>query len=92
MTERTADGRAESVQDDLANNEKEDAKDDVSDRPPILQGAGYEEELESQIDKQLDGIQEVQDHEKADSVGRPQAGPRFKGGEGDQEGYSEGDG
>ena len=47
------------VQDHLANNEEEDPKSNVSQRPAILQGIRDEYDLHHNVDQQADAIDEV---------------------------------
>lgn len=63
-----ADARAEGVEEDLAGDEEEDAEGDVAQRPAVLEGAGDEDDLHQDIDCKLDGIEQVEHDEDADSV------------------------
>ena len=84
-----ANSRAQRVQNNLANNEEDDGKGDIAQRPSVLQCAHNEDDLHGKVNDELDGVQEVQDNKEADRVGRAKAGPRFEGSQGDQEGYDE---
>ena len=87
-----ADGRAERVEDDLADDEEEDAEADVAQRPAVLQRARHQQDLQHHVHEELDRVQQVQDHEQSDGVGRAQTGPALEGGQGDQERDDEGGG
>lgn len=75
MRDSFADGRAEGVQDNLARDEEEDAEGDVAQRPAVLEGACHEDDLHDDVDEELDGVEQVENHEDADGVGGSKAGP-----------------
>ena len=63
----------EHVEDDLANDEEENPKGDVSKRPAILECVCDKYDLHGQVDQQAYAVNQVQDHEEANGVGRTQA-------------------
>lgn len=79
---------AESIEDDLAGNKKEDAKGNVAQRPPILQRPDHKQDLHADIDKELNGVEQVQDDKQTNRVGRTKPSPSPKG----CQRYQEGDG
>ena len=59
----------EHVEDHLANDEEEDPKGDVSERPAILQGVRNKYYLHGQVDQEAYAIDQVQHHEEANGIG-----------------------
>lgn len=76
---------AKSIENDLAGNEKEDAKGNVTQRPPVLQRSDNKQDLHANVDKELNGVEQVQDDKQTDSVGRTNTRPSFKGSQRDEE-------
>lgn len=74
MSDGVADLGAESVQDDLAHDEKEDAKSNITQRPAILKGSHDQQDLHADIYEELDGIQQIQHDKQADGFCRAHAG------------------
>lgn len=77
-----ADGGAEDIHDDLANDEEEDAKDNVTDWPAILERSKDQENLTSKVDGKADGVDDVGDHEDTDRVLVAQTSPVLEGEQG----------
>lgn len=73
-----ADGVAEDIEDDLANNEEENAKGNIAQRPAVFQRADYEEDLAGNIYEEADCTQNVCNDEDTDGVFWRQAGPSFE--------------
>lgn len=69
---------AEDVEGDLANDEEEDAKCNITQRPPVLERVDDEDDLHDDVDKQLDPVDEVQDDEQTRRVHRAQASPALE--------------
>lgn len=69
----------------MADDKEEDAKRNVAERPAVLQGARNEEDLHYDVDKQLNGVQQVQDDKQADRVGGRKTSPALKSADGDEE-------
>ena len=59
------------VEDNLANNKEEHAKNDISQRPAILQSVDDENDLHNQVDKEENGVEHVEHNKEPDGVGRP---------------------
>lgn len=66
---------ADGVQDNLADDEEEDTEADVAEWPAVLQSAGDQQDLQDDVDEELDGVEQVEDDEQANSVRRTQTGP-----------------
>lgn len=81
---------AESIENDLAGDEEEDAKGNITQRPPVLQRSDNKQDLHANVDKELNGVEQVQDDKQTNSVGRTNARPSFKGGQRDEEGNGKG--
>lgn len=64
---------AEDVKNDLADDEEEHPKGDVTQRPSVLQRVGDEDDLHNDVDEQEDAIDEIQNHEQAQRIRRAQA-------------------
>jgi hypothetical protein len=90
VADRCAKRRAEGVEDDLTNDEEKDAKGDVAERPPVLQGPDDEKDLQRDVDHQLHAVEEIQNDEKPDRVRRAKSSPRLESGQRDKEGDDEG--
>lgn len=69
-----ADLVADDVENHLADDEEEDAEGDIAQRPAVLEGVRHEDDLHDDVDEQADGVEQVQHHEQADRVRRPQPG------------------
>ena len=78
MRHRITDSVAEDVEDYLANNEEEDPKRDVPERPAILQGVRDKYDLHGQVDQKADAIDQVQHYEEANGVGWAQSSFAFE--------------
>lgn len=74
-----ADGVAEDVEDNLANNEEEDAKANVAQWPAVLECANNEDDLADHVYEEEDGVDDVGYNKDADGVGGAQAGPVLEG-------------
>lgn len=73
-----ANGVTEDIEDHLANDEEENAKQDVTQRPAVLQSSHYENDLADCVNEQTDGIDEVGDDKDANRVHGAQSGPAFE--------------
>ena len=73
-----ADSIAEHVEEHLANNEEENPKGDISERPAILQGVRNKYNLHGQVDQEAYAINQVQHHEEANGVGWAQSSFPFE--------------
>lgn len=82
---------AESVQDDLANNKEEDAKDDVAKGPAVAERAQDKKNLQHNVDGELDGVEQVENDKEANSVDGAEAGPALERSERNEEANREGD-
>ncbi|KAH6603697.1 hypothetical protein Trco_008472 [Trichoderma cornu-damae] len=81
---------AESIENDLPGDEEEDAKGDVAQGPPVLQRPNHKQDLHADVDEQLDGVEQIQDDEEPDGVGRTKPGPSLEGRQRDEEGDGKG--
>jgi hypothetical protein len=89
VLDSVADGSRECKQKNLGDGEECSAKDDIADRPTVIEGAKDEDELGDDVDDDAnDGPQDV-DHPEADRVGVGEAGEAFEGGDGDEEADAE---
>ncbi len=75
MLDVLADPLTEGVQDDLADDEEEDPKRNIAQRPPILQRVHHQNNLHHNIDQQLNPINQIQHDEQPGRVHRPQPCP-----------------
>ncbi len=73
-----ADSVTEHVEDHLADDEEENPKGDVSERPAILQRVRDEYYLHGQVDQQAYAVDQVQHDEKANGVGWAQPSFSFE--------------
>lgn len=87
-----ADGAAEEVEDHLPDDEEEDAKRDVPQRPAVLQRVRDEDDLHDGVDEQADAVEQVEHDEQPHGVGGAQPGEVLEGEERDGEGEDEGAG
>lgn len=78
MRGRVADVGAEDVQDGLADDEEEHAKDDISERPPLLQRVDDQQHLHDQVHEDEDAVEDVEHDEHAHGVGGAQPGPALE--------------
>lgn len=89
-----ADGHAQlggkGVEHNLTGNKEKDTKGNVAQGPAVLEGAGDEEHLHDHVDKQLHGVEQVEDDKQANGVGGREAGPAHKGANGDEKGNGKG--
>ena len=69
---------AEGVDENLANNEEEDAKGNVTQRPSVLESSHNEQDLHDDVDCEEYGTEDVEDDEEADGVVRTQPGPALE--------------
>lgn len=76
---------ADGIQNDLADNEEEDTKGNVAQRPAVLQGSNDKKNLEGDVDEKLDGVKQVEYDEQSDGVGGAEACPRLEGRKRNQE-------
>lgn len=75
MLDILTDPLTERVQDDLPNNEEENAKRNVPERPPVLQRIRHQNHLHYHVHEQLDRIDQIQHDKQPGRVHRPQPGP-----------------
>lgn len=83
MLDIVANGIAEDVENDLADDEEKNTKANVAQWPAVLEGAHNENDLADHVYEEEDGVYNVGDNKDADGVGRAQAGPVLEGQEGD---------
>lgn len=69
----------ENIQDDLSNHEEEHAKDDVTQRPAVLQCAQDKDDLADEVNEEKDSVDDVGDDENADGVLSVQTSPVLEG-------------
>lgn len=74
-----ADRVAQHVQGYLAADEEEDTKRNVPERPAVLQGVDYEDNLQDDVDEEADAVEEVQDDEKSHRLCWSQPRPALEG-------------
>jgi hypothetical protein len=74
-----ADGVTKDVQDNLADDEEEDAKGNVTNRPAVFQRTHDEDDLADSVHEEEDGVDNVRDNEDADGVVGAQARPVLEG-------------
>ena len=79
----------ENVENNLTDNEEQGAKDQISQRPSILQSVDYQQDLHAEIDKQCDRRNNVEYNEHSNRVGGAEAGPIFECSERDESGDEE---
>lgn len=77
--------RVEDVEDKLTNDEEEDAKGNVPQRPPVLQSTHDKQDLHDQIDTDEDGVQDVEDDKEANGICGTQCSPALESGQTDEE-------
>lgn len=92
VTDRIANRPAEGIENDLANDEEEDAKRDIAQGPPVLKRPSDENDLQNHVDEELDGVEKVEHHKQADSVGGTKTSPRHESCERHQERDDKGSG
>ena len=78
MLSALADGVAGNVERDLAADEEEDAKHNVSQGPSILEGVDDEDDLQQHVDEDADAAEEVEDDEQPHGLRRPQSCPALE--------------
>ena len=78
MLHVTADGITKDIDNDLANNEEEYPKRNVTQRPTILQGVRNEDDLHHHVHEHTDPVNDVEDHEKSDSLSRSKTSPSLE--------------
>lgn len=69
MADCLANAVCEGVEDDLADHEKEDAEDDVSNWPAVLEGICDKQDLHNQVDEKENAVEDVQNNKKTNSLG-----------------------
>lgn len=85
MGDALTDSLAERVDEDLANNQEEDAKSNVTQWPSILKSSHDEQDLHDGVDCKEYGAENVEDDEEANSVVGTQTGPALEGQDADDE-------
>jgi hypothetical protein len=73
---------AHDVENDLANDEEKDAKQDVAQRPTVLERTDDKNDLAGDVDEELDGVDNVEYDKNADGILRAQPAPAFESEEG----------
>lgn len=66
------------VEDHLTDDEEEDAKDDVTQRPTILKCGGDEKDLHDDVDKDADSVYQVHDDEQTGCWSGGETSPAFE--------------
>lgn len=80
-----ADRYAESEQENLGNGEESGTEDDVTDGPPVVEGAEYEDKLGNNIDNGADKWPKNIDYPKPDRLVVLESGELLECGDGDEE-------
>ena len=80
---------AKSVQKYLSNDKEENAKDDVAQGPPILQGPHNQNDLAGDIDKQEKSVDNVEDDKECHGLGGTQSDPTLECADRDAAGHDE---
>ena len=70
MLNLVTDGVAESIKKDLTDDKNNDSKTNVTKRPAILKCIHSKQKLHDQVYHYANGVQDVEDHEQADGIGR----------------------
>lgn len=79
------------IQDDLSDDEEERPKREIAQRPPILQSVQHQNDLHDKVHGQADGVDNVQDDEKAGCVGWRESRPSLERQEADGKADDEND-
>ena len=74
------------VQHDLSGDEEQRSEEKISQRPAVLQRERDEQDLHDDVDEQEEPVEQVEDDEEGDGVGRAEAGPALKGHDRDDKG------
>jgi len=80
---------AESEEQDLSTGVESSTEDDVTDGPPVLEGAEDQDELRDDVDRDTDERPDDVDDEERDWFGIVEPKELLEGGDGDEERYSE---
>lgn len=91
MARVVANNSTQAVKKDLANDEEQDAEYNSSEWPAVLEGPHHEDDLQDDVDKELDSVQQIKNREKANGLCGSHASPIPKGRERDEEGQRKGD-
>jgi hypothetical protein len=78
MADSDTDLRAESVEKDLTSHKKEDTKRNIAERPSVLQCPSHKQNLHGHVHEKLDGIQEIENNEQSNGVGRSKSSPALE--------------
>jgi len=78
MLDSITDCGAEYVEDDLADDQKEYSKSNISQRPAILQCVHHKDDLHNNIYQYFHPRNQVKHNEQANCMGRAKTGPRFE--------------
>lgn len=89
MLNRIANRHAEREQQHLRTSKERRAKDDIADRPPVLERAEDEDELQDDIDGNADDRPDQIDDEERDRFGVAESELLLEGGDGDEKGDAE---
>ncbi len=68
MLNAVADVLAENIKGDLTNDEEEDAEQNVTQWPTVLQRSNHKDDLADGIDEEKDGVDNVSNHKDSDRV------------------------
>lgn len=85
MLNSVADRHAEGEQEDLGDGEESSAKNNVADRPSVIEGTEHENELGHDVDDNADDRPEKVDYPKSYGLVKFEAGELFECGDGDEE-------
>ena len=69
MLDFITDGVAESIKKDLTDDENNDSKGNVAQRPAVFEGIHNKQKLHDQVYRYANGVQDVEDHKQANSIG-----------------------
>ena len=85
MAQRIANVGREAVKDDLADSKEGGAEKDVADRPPVVQRAQDQNELEDDVDDDADKVKDVHDDPEREGFGGREGCNAFECGDGEKE-------
>lgn len=69
MLDFVTDGVAESIKKNLADDENNNPKGNVTQRPAVLECIQNKQKLHDQVYRYANGVQDVEDHKQADGIG-----------------------
>ncbi len=84
MLDSIANRHAEREQEDLGDGEESSTENDVTNRPSVIEGTEYEDELRHNVDDDADERPKDVDYPKSYRVAKFEAGELFECGDGDE--------